>query len=88
MSVIVDLPDEVLRRLETKAARHGVPVESLIAETLERDFPAEAVGPPKLSFIGIAEARDDLSENYKQIRRDLGADHPGHRRGPVQAAHS
>ncbi len=73
MSVIVDLPDEVLRRLETEAARRGVPVESLIAKTLERDFPAEAIGSPKLSFIGIAEAREDISENYKQIRRDLAA---------------
>jgi hypothetical protein len=26
-----------------------------------------------LSFVGIAEAREDLPENYKQIRRDLAA---------------
>ena len=77
MSVIVDLPDEVLRRLETEAARRGVPVESLIAKTLERDFPAETGGSPKLSFIGIAEARDNLSENYKQIRRDLAVGRAG-----------
>ncbi len=77
MSLIVDLSDEVLRRLETEAARRGVPVESLIAETLERDFPAEAVGSRKLSFVGIAEARDDLSEKYKQIRRDLAAGRAG-----------
>lgn len=73
MSVTVDLSDEVLRRLEAEAARRGVAVESLIAETLERDFPAEASASPKLSFIGIAEAREDLSENYKQIRRDLAS---------------
>lgn len=54
-----------------------MPVESLIAETLKLDFPAEAVGSPKLSFIGIAEARDDLSENYKQIRRDLAGGRAG-----------
>ncbi len=73
MSVTVDLSDEVLRRLEAEAARRGVAVESLIAETLERDFPAATGGSPTLSFIGIAEAREDLSENYKQIRRDLAA---------------
>ena len=73
MSVTVDLPDEVLRRLEAEAARRGVAVKSLITETLERDFPAEVGGSPRLSFIGIAEAREDLSENCKQIRRDLAA---------------
>lgn len=77
MSVTVDLPDDVLRRLEAEAARRGVAVELLIAETLERDFPAEAARSPKLSFIGIAEAREDLSENYKQIRRDLAAGRAG-----------
>jgi hypothetical protein len=73
VSVTVDLPDEVLRRLQAEAARRGVPVESLIAETLERDFPPGTVESPSLSFIGIARARDDLSENYKQIRRELAA---------------
>jgi len=73
MSVTVDLSDEVLHRLQEEAARRGVPVESLIAETLERDFPPAADERPKLSFIGIGEAREDLGENHKQIRRDLAA---------------
>lgn len=73
MSLNVDLPDEVLRRLQAEAARRGVLVESLIADTLERDFPADTGHSPTLSFIGIAQARDDLSENYKQIRRELAA---------------
>ncbi|MGA2211612.1 MAG: hypothetical protein ABSH30_18520 [Acidimicrobiales bacterium] len=73
MSVTVDLPDDVLRRVQAEAARRGVPVESLIAETLERDFPAGTAESGSLSFIGIVEARDDLSENYKQIRRELAA---------------
>jgi hypothetical protein len=72
-SLTVDLPGEVLRRLRAEAARRGVPVQTLIAETLERDFPAGAAEPPALSFIGIAQARDDLSETYKQIRRELAA---------------
>lgn len=73
MSLTVDLPDEVLRRLEAEAARRGVAVESLIAEALERDFPADTADSPVLSFIGIADAREDLSESYQQIRRDLAA---------------
>lgn len=67
----VDLPEALLRRLEAEANRRGVPVDSLIAETLERDFPAGGVSSRGLSFIGIARARDDLSENYKEIRREL-----------------
>jgi hypothetical protein len=73
MSVNIDLPDEVLRRLDAEAARRGVPVESLIADTLARDFPGGTAEAPTLSFIGIAQARDDLSENYKQLRRELAA---------------
>jgi hypothetical protein len=73
VSVTVDLPDDVLRRLQAEAARRGVPVESLIAETLERDFPAGPATSGSLSFIGTINARDDLSENYKQLRRDRAA---------------
>lgn len=73
MSLTVDLPDDVVRRLEAEAARRGVPVESLIAEALEREVPATAGEQPQLGFIGIAQARDDLSENYKQIRRELAS---------------
>ena len=71
MSVNVELPDDVLRRLEAEAARRGVAIESLIADTLERDFPADAPASSKPSFIGLAEARADLSENHKSIRREL-----------------
>jgi hypothetical protein len=73
LSVTIEIPDEVLRRLQAEAARRSVPVESLIAETLERDFPSGTVESPSLRFIGVARARDDLSENHKQIRRELAA---------------
>jgi hypothetical protein len=71
VSVTVDLPDDVLRRVQAEAVRRGLPVESLIAETLERDFPAGTTDQPTLTFVGIGQAREDLSENYKQIRREL-----------------
>ncbi len=77
MFVTVDLPDELLRRLEAEAARGASTVESLIVETLERDFSAETVVSPTLTFIGIAEAREDLGENHKQTRRDLAAGRSG-----------
>ena len=49
-----------------------MPVEVLVAESLERRFPPPAARRASaLSFIGIAEAREDLGENHKQIRREL-----------------
>jgi hypothetical protein len=70
---MVELPEEVQRRLQAEADRRGLAVESLIAETLERDFPPTANVAPTLTFIGMFDAREDLSENYKQIRRELAA---------------
>ena len=59
MSVTVELSAEVLARLEAEAARRGVPMESLISETLERDFPARGSKgtKPKLGFVGMGTSR-------------------------------
>ena len=59
MSVTVELSAEVLARLETEADRRGVPMESLIAETLERDFPAHGQqgATRTLSFVGMGTSR-------------------------------
>ena len=77
MAVTVELPDDVLHRLQAEATRRGVPVESLISDTLKRDFPPNSGERPVLSFFGIGAARPDLAENYKQIRRDLAAGRVG-----------
>ena len=59
MSVTVELSPEVFARLEAEAARRGVPMESLISETLERDFPAHGSQgvKRKLGFVGMGTSR-------------------------------
>lgn len=53
MSVTVDLPPEVLQRLEAEATRRGVTIDEVIAE-LAAGLPAESTERPKrLSFVGI-----------------------------------
>jgi hypothetical protein len=57
MAVIVDLPVEALRRLESEAARRGVGIDVVIAELAET-LPAEGTGDPtrprrKLAIAGI-----------------------------------
>lgn len=77
MLVTLDLPDDLRDRVNAEAERRGVTTESLISESVERAFPSRMVEPGPLPFIGIAEMREDLGANYKQIRRDLVARAPG-----------
>jgi hypothetical protein len=42
MTVTVNLPDEVVRRLADEAARRGVSVEELVAEAVASRFPPQA----------------------------------------------
>ena len=68
------LSAEVVARLEAEAARRGVPMESLISETLERDFPAHGSRGTnrKLGFVGMGTSRtgrtareaDDMLEGF------------------------
>lgn len=59
--------------MNAAAGRRGVTTESVISDAVERAFPARVVESGRLTFIGIAEMREDLAANYKQIRRDLVA---------------
>lgn len=73
MSVTIDLPDEVLARLEAEAARRGVGIDVVIADLIDA-IPAEHT-PEKpghrFAFTGVAASGDGtLSERYKTIRRD------------------
>ena len=64
MSVTVELSAEVLARLEAEAARRGVPMESLISESLERNFPAHGSQDTKrkLGFVGMGTSRTGRTE--------------------------
>lgn len=73
MLVTLNLPDDLRDRVNAEAERRGVTTESLISDSVERAFPARVVDRGPLPFIGMAEVREDLAANYKQIRRDLMA---------------
>ena len=73
MFVTLDLPDALLDRVNAAAGRRGVTTESLISDSVERAFPPRVGERGPLTFIGVAEMREDLAANYKQIRRDLVA---------------
>ena len=53
MTVTVDLPEDVLARLQAEAVRRGVSIDSVIAE-LAAALPAEPPAAKRtLSFIGL-----------------------------------
>lgn len=77
MSVTVDLPADVLARLEAEAARRGVPIEVLIAETLERDFPARipgATGTPGFVSLGASRAGRGARDADEMLAEGFGLD--------------
>jgi hypothetical protein len=66
MTLTVDLPEDVLARLEAEAARRGVSIDVIIAE-LTRTLAAETLPSERtLSFIGIG------SSNSGHYARDAG----------------
>ena len=77
MSVTVELPAEVLARLEAEAARRGVPIEILIAETLERDFPARAsgaTGAPGFVSLGTSRTGRSARDADEMLAEGFGRD--------------
>lgn len=74
MSLTVDLPPDVLRRLEAEAARRGVTVDEVIAE-LAATLPGEQPAPPKrsrrLSFVGIGSSGDTRPFDIHRERDEL-----------------
>lgn len=63
----VNLPDELGERVAAEAERQGISADELAARVLSEHVPARR----HLSFTGIgASGRSDLSERYKEIRRE------------------
>jgi hypothetical protein len=77
MPVTVDLPADVLARLEAEATRRGVPIEVLIAETLERDFPARtsgATGTPGFVSLGASRSGRSARDADQMLAEGFGRD--------------
>lgn len=71
MSVTLDLPPDVLRRLEAEAARRALTIDELIAE-LASGLPTEGSEPSKpLRFVGIGASGDTRSFDIHREREEL-----------------
>ena len=72
MSVTIELPADVLARLEAEAARRGVGIDAVVAELVDAlcgGATAERAGH-RFAFTGaVASGDGTLSERYKTIRR-------------------
>lgn len=72
----VDLPPEVLRRLEAEAARRGITVDAVIAELADR-LPARDAEAPKrarrLSFVGVGASGDTRPFDIHRERDQLAS---------------
>lgn len=68
----IELPDEVLSRVQAEATRRGISVDEVIAELAETlpSVTGTERAQHRFSFTGVAASGDGtLSENYKTIRR-------------------
>ena len=72
MSVVIDLPADVLARLEAEAGRRSITVEELIVD-LAAALPATDAARPnhRLSFIGIGASGNTEPTDARRIRADL-----------------
>jgi plasmid stability protein len=72
MSMTVNVPDEVARRLEAAAAARGVTVEELAAEVLTDNAPAIEATPRRrhLGFVAIGASKHGISHQVDELLAD------------------
>lgn len=72
MSMTVNVPDDVARRLEAAAAARGVTVEELAAEVLTDNVPDIGAAPRRrhLSFAGIGASKHGISHQVDELLAD------------------
>lgn len=75
---VVHLPDELVDRLAAEAARRGISVDELAAQTLTARFPDEVSDPggdALEAFIGSGSSgRHDLGRRHREILAETFAD--------------
>jgi hypothetical protein len=71
MSIVITLPDEMVRRIGAVAAARGETIEALALEALDASpllaDDGEGDGLLPLSFIGLGSGRSDLAERHHEI---------------------
>ena len=70
--MIVNVPDEVARRLEAAAAARGVTVEELAVEVLAVNTPAVGETPRRrrLGFVGIGVSENGITGRAGELLAD------------------
>jgi hypothetical protein len=83
MSVTVDLPRGVLRRLQAEATRRGVTIDEVIAELAAGLPPERSPRPKRLSFVALGASGDtrlfDIHRERDELSARFGSDRPGDR---------
>jgi plasmid stability protein len=70
VSSVLNVPDEVARRLQDAATSRGVSVESAVVEALTAWTERDDATMPELTFVGIGEGRPDLAESHDESWRE------------------
>ncbi|GAA1800270.1 hypothetical protein GCM10009682_22310 [Luedemannella flava] len=67
MSVTLDLPDHVLRRLAAEADRRGVPLAAVVTELVEHLPPADEQPVRRLAFIGVGASAGGITHRIDEL---------------------
>ena len=70
MSLTLDLPDEVIRRLTAEAERRGARVVDVIADLATQLPPAEAPARRKLAFVGAGASGSGITPRIDDLLAD------------------
>jgi hypothetical protein len=70
MSLTLDLPDEVVRRLTAEAERRGARVVDVIADLAAQLPPAEASARRKLAFVGVGASDTGITPHIDELLAD------------------
>jgi len=65
VTLALNIPDDLARRLEAAARSRGISIETAVVEALTSWAAGESM--PELSFVGIGEGRPDLAESHDEI---------------------
>ncbi len=65
VTLALNIPDDLARRLEAAARSRGISIETAVVEALTSWAAGKSM--PELSFVGIGEGRPDLAESHAEI---------------------
>jgi hypothetical protein len=70
MSVTLDLPEDVVRRLTAEAERRGTPLADVIADLAARLPPADEPSRRRLAFVGAGASATGITPRMDDLLTD------------------